>query len=546
MPPCKHMNTLAGCDGAACPDYHTNVECYYFPRCDNGEECRFLHPRIPCRYHNTPGGCTRDPCNYLHLKPCRYGSGCKNYKHCTYYHEGDEDEDCEVPVFPRPQPVRTVTTTATATPATTWVYRQQTANWMQQMSSMQPRFQLMALACAMATQQQASGQTVPHAAPKKPVNKGIKPVNDTQAKSQSSKGTKDPSAKAAGDADRQIVRAAAVTAAAPALQVPVPANTTEHSVSVEKRHVTVEQPAMEVYFLLDVSGSMAGSGMRHCKAGVATIVKALRSKDMISVHSFCQNYEEVLALATKHSLACEDDGSVDKVEAMHAAGRTRLWCSMEDLLKQIETQYTRTFVPDELPTPRKMFVLTDGDDNCSDERAYQRVQELLHSMRHVVQVAVVAVTALMELDTLEKLKALQQTKQGKLPNYRLKTVGTLSDIVEGFQFFKTQVETVTTVTTKHISTEPDHTASISASASSAHVQRGAQGNALPTLDASSACSKELVVAFLQQRIRQFEPTHADRLADILQYKNVTALLALVGNDAALKEAIQEAKAFLGF
>jgi hypothetical protein len=97
------------CARADCPYFHPTEVCSVFPNCPNGENCLFVHPRVPCLYGSL---CLRRGCSYTHparhnapcnkgfacpeklttcgfIHPalaCRYGTSCNKGPTCVYSH----------------------------------------------------------------------------------------------------------------------------------------------------------------------------------------------------------------------------------------------------------------------------------------------------------------------------------------------------------------------------------------------------------------------------------------------------------------------------
>ena len=44
---------------------HPTEECKFFPKCNQGQKCLFVHPEIMCKFAD---GCTRMNCAYKHSK----------------------------------------------------------------------------------------------------------------------------------------------------------------------------------------------------------------------------------------------------------------------------------------------------------------------------------------------------------------------------------------------------------------------------------------------------------------------------------------------
>ncbi|XP_025831766.1 zinc finger CCCH domain-containing protein 14 [Agrilus planipennis] len=100
--------------GEKCEYLHPNTLCKNFPRCKFGDKCLYLHP--PCKFENSctkkdcpfshlPKSCLNGPflpsqlqqckffpncsnahCTFYHPRPCRFGKFCKNKSECNFLH----------------------------------------------------------------------------------------------------------------------------------------------------------------------------------------------------------------------------------------------------------------------------------------------------------------------------------------------------------------------------------------------------------------------------------------------------------------------------
>ena len=59
---CRHA---PNCTKDDCPYFHPTEVCTYFPACNRGSKCLFLHPEVDCKFGMN---CTRQNCVYKHPK----------------------------------------------------------------------------------------------------------------------------------------------------------------------------------------------------------------------------------------------------------------------------------------------------------------------------------------------------------------------------------------------------------------------------------------------------------------------------------------------
>ena len=59
---CKYA---PNCNRDGCPYFHPTETCTYFPACNRGNKCLFLHPEVDCKFGLN---CTRQNCVYKHPK----------------------------------------------------------------------------------------------------------------------------------------------------------------------------------------------------------------------------------------------------------------------------------------------------------------------------------------------------------------------------------------------------------------------------------------------------------------------------------------------
>ena len=195
-----------------------------------------------------------------------------------------------------------------------------------------------------------------------------------------------------------------------------------------------ERKAFDITFVLDVSWSMSGTGFTQCIRGINSIVKGLRDCDRVSIRTFGNDVQDVLPPRSKSKHG--GNRGIDRVLAsVEVGGCTSLWDAV------VSTIETRKPAVSDTPRARKIFILTDGDDNAS-HCSLDQVQRLVRAPGYAVHICMIAVTSGMSDDTEHTLRDLG----GKNCCYQYRSVKDASSIGEGFKFFSDKVLKLEVVT----------------------------------------------------------------------------------------------------
>ncbi len=192
-----------------------------------------------------------------------------------------------------------------------------------------------------------------------------------------------------------------------------------------------ERPPFEVTFLLDVSSSMSGTAIESCKAALLEIADILRPIDKLGFRTFSHKQATVLPLTAKKRL--DQRSFRQTVQGVQASGGTALWDAVATTLAELRNKAHGV--------TRKLFVLTDGEDQHSRACDWSACSALVAKPGFVVDICLVAVTKGISGKAQTQLAGLG----GGRPHYRYKPVSDVGNIVEGLRFFKDIVYKETTV-----------------------------------------------------------------------------------------------------
>ena len=125
-------------------------------------------------------------------------------------------------------------------------------------------------------------------------------------------------------------------------------------------------------FVIDASGSMAGSRMNATITGMKHIFDNLNPTDRVAVKVFNDEVRDIMGLRMKSTVRW--NVLADDIRAS-VGGRTAM---RDAILSAIETINWGVNV-DGVPSQREIVVFTDGDDNRSSV-SYQRLKTVMHTM----------------------------------------------------------------------------------------------------------------------------------------------------------------------
>lgn len=138
-----------------------------------------------------------------------------------------------------------------------------------------------------------------------------------------------------------------------------------HRGEKRKRKAQIVQGTKDVYFLLDVSGSMSGTRLDQAKVGLSEIEKDMAENDRIAVVTF-----DTKAFFKLKPRPIEQIRRQQEMEPLlkriFANGMTAIWDAIYMAVSQVRDKTRKTI----------MVVLTDGEDNSSSH-TYQECLKLI-------------------------------------------------------------------------------------------------------------------------------------------------------------------------
>lgn len=144
---------------------------------------------------------------------------------------------------------------------------------------------------------------------------------------------------------------------------PVPGDPAFELRATFKPFATQDDPseAVTVVLLIDVSGSMSGTGIEQVREHAAALVNALRPIDRVAVFRFAESLSVLMEPTTDHQSV------TSALAAVKADGKeTRLFDALASTLqRRLKQQVDGTGAASTLPGRRFLFVFSDGLDSGS-------------------------------------------------------------------------------------------------------------------------------------------------------------------------------------
>lgn len=141
--------------------------------------------------------------------------------------------------------------------------------------------------------------------------------------------------------------------------------------SVKQKKARIIGGTTDIYFLLDVSGSMTGIRLESAKNTLRTIEQDMSGKDRIAVVTF--DSEAFFKLKPRPVEQIRRQQELQPLlDRIFARGSTAIWDAIYLAISQLKDKSRKTV----------MIVLTDGDDNTS-KHTYQECLELLDEYTNV-------------------------------------------------------------------------------------------------------------------------------------------------------------------
>jgi len=197
-------------------------------------------------------------------------------------------------------------------------------------------------------------------------------------------------------------------------------------ISSRKVAERTERNPFEVSFLIDVSSSMNGDAIQHCKTALKDITSIMRPQDKIEIHTFSHIQTQVLPLGSKQS---HGQGNINRViNNITASGGTALWDSTAAVIQSIREHKQKS---GNNKVVRKLFILTDGSDQHSTSR-WKDCARAVQSPGLTLEIFLVAVVKHIDPVSQQELADLGGGKSF----YKYKAIADVGDILEGFRFFK--------------------------------------------------------------------------------------------------------------
>jgi uncharacterized protein YegL len=134
----------------------------------------------------------------------------------------------------------------------------------------------------------------------------------------------------------------------------------------------IKATSTDVYFLLDVSGSMTGYKLDTAKSSVTDLVKSIKPLDRMAIVTFDDSpYFKLKPRPVEEILRKNELPSI--LDRIFAKGMTAIYDAIHLSVSQLRDKTQSTV----------MIVLTDGDDNSS-KHSYQEVLEMLKEYPNIV------------------------------------------------------------------------------------------------------------------------------------------------------------------
>ena len=209
-----------------------------------------------------------------------------------------------------------------------------------------------------------------------------------------------------------------------------------------------EREPFEMSFLIDVSSSMSGDAILHCKTALKDITSTMRPQDKIAIYTFSNTRKEVLPLQSKRSHG--DSHIKSKINSITAYGGTALW---DSIVASIETIRNQKLNSGDNKVVRKLFIFTDGADAHS-RKTWEECASTVQRPGVTLEIFLVAAVASISSVSQKQLADLGGGKRQQF--YKYKPIADVGDILEGFTFFKSKIfleETVQRRQTKMVAKE---------------------------------------------------------------------------------------------